>query len=238
MTPPLTLHQFEPLFGEPNLSPFCMKLESWLRLTGIPYALAPAGDLSAAPRGKAPWIVEADGAVVADSTLIIEHLKRTRGIDPDADLPAAHRLVAVALSALLEERLYFALAWSRWIPDEAWAVTRPAYFPGLPPQIAESIREETRQALHHQGIGRHTAAEIVHIATRDIDTLAGLLGDRPWLFGDRPATLDCTAYAFVANLLVPAFDTPLRRAAERHPNLRAYAARARGAWFPELARAA
>ncbi|HYC03336.1 MAG TPA: glutathione S-transferase family protein [Azospirillaceae bacterium] len=238
MTETLTLHQFEPLFGEPNLSPFCMKLESWLRLAGVPYTVAPVGDMSAAPKGKAPWIVDTDGTVLADSTLIIEHLKRTRGVDPDADLPTAHRLVAVALSALLEERLYFAMAWSRWIPDAAWAVTRPAYFPDLPRHVAETIREETRQALHHQGIGRHSAEEIAGIATRDIDTLAGLLGDKPWLFGDRPVTADCTAYAFAANLLVPQYDTPLRRAAERHANLRAYVVRARREWFPELMRAA
>ena len=234
----ITLHQFQPLFGEPNASPFCMKLEAWLRLTGIPYRVAPVITLAESPKGKAPWITDGDGTVVSDSTLVIDHLKRTRGVDPDADLPAAHRVVGVALTAMLEERLYFAMLWSRWIPDEQWAVLAPAYFPGVPAPVLEGLREKVRQTLHAQGMGRHGAGEITALAERDIDALATLLGDKPWLFGDRPTGFDCAAYAFAANLLVPAFDTPLHRAARARPALAAYCARARAAWFPELGRAA
>ena len=35
--PPIKLFQFPRMFGIPNVSPFCCKLETWLRIAGIPY---------------------------------------------------------------------------------------------------------------------------------------------------------------------------------------------------------
>src|SRR5215204_1715227 len=71
---PVTLVQFAPVWGR-NVSPFSLKLEAWLRLADIPYEVRPARGLRKAPKGKLPYIVEADGSAVGDSTLIIEHLK-------------------------------------------------------------------------------------------------------------------------------------------------------------------
>ena len=34
---PIKLFQFPRMFGIPNLSPFCCKLETWLRIAQIPY---------------------------------------------------------------------------------------------------------------------------------------------------------------------------------------------------------
>jgi hypothetical protein len=56
----ITLYQFEPAFGLPNASPFCLKLETWLRMAGLPYE-APRMTLSAmgrSPKGKLPYIVD------------------------------------------------------------------------------------------------------------------------------------------------------------------------------------
>ena len=33
----IKLFQFPPYWGLPNASPFCMKVETYLRMTGIPY---------------------------------------------------------------------------------------------------------------------------------------------------------------------------------------------------------
>jgi hypothetical protein len=41
-------------------------------------------------------------------------------------------------------------------------------------------------------------------------------------------------FAFVAGMLCPAFDTPLRTAAERHANLRGYVGRMTSRFYPEL----
>ncbi len=85
----IKVHQFEPAFGLPNASPFCMKLETYLRMTGIAYELSPPDmrDLGKAPKGKLPFI-EDNGKIIADSTFIIDHLKTTHGDTLDSWLSA------------------------------------------------------------------------------------------------------------------------------------------------------
>src|SRR5215470_14397806 len=73
----IKLHQGQRWRNLPNLSPPCVKLETWLRMAAIPYESAPP-DLAEAPKGKVPFIEDA-GVKMGDSTLIVEYLKRTYG---------------------------------------------------------------------------------------------------------------------------------------------------------------
>ena len=66
------------------------------------------------------------------------------------------------------------------------------------------------------------ASERDALAIADIDALASLLGDKAFLMGEKPCGADATVFAFVASFLTPVFDTQIRTAAERHPNLAAY----------------
>lgn len=65
------LHSFPPTKTIPNPSPFALKLQSFLRLTGIAYE--DEFDRPLGPKQKAPWI-EIDGNVISDSSLIIDYL--------------------------------------------------------------------------------------------------------------------------------------------------------------------
>src|SRR6185295_19040355 len=69
----IKLHQGQRWRKLPNMSPPCVKLETWLRMAEIPYEMAPP-DLAEAPKGKVPFIEDA-GVKMGDSTLIVEHLK-------------------------------------------------------------------------------------------------------------------------------------------------------------------
>lgn len=74
----ITLYQPPPAFGLPNASPFCMKLETYLRMAEIPYQIK-AASFAQAPNGKIPYI-EHNGRLIGDSSLIIDYLKQTFGI--------------------------------------------------------------------------------------------------------------------------------------------------------------
>ena len=50
----ITLHQFARVWDIPNLSPFCSKVETYLRMAGIPYEVADAIPPTA-PKGKLPY---------------------------------------------------------------------------------------------------------------------------------------------------------------------------------------
>jgi glutathione S-transferase len=104
----IKLHQFPPVWGR-NISPFTLKLEAWLRLAGLPYEVVPTRNPGKGPKGKLPFIEDDDGTVLGDSSLIIEHLMGTRGIDLDRELSPEQRAQAVSLQRLFEDHLYFHL---------------------------------------------------------------------------------------------------------------------------------
>lgn len=232
----LTLHQFESAFGVPNASPFCLKLECFLRMAGVPYRAEPLRDLAEAPKRKGPFVTDEDGSRIGDSALIIAHLKRTRGIDLDGWLSPAERAAALALRVMLEEHLYFAILHNRWIEDAHWPLVRDAYLGDLPAPVQDGIRAHVRGRVEAQGLGVHTPEEIYALAVPELRAVADWLGGKPFLMGDRPAEVDCTAFAFVANLLMPSvFHGPLQDEARRHPNLAAHGRRMLERFFPEWA---
>src|SRR5262249_1932474 len=104
VTTMIRLHQYPPMFGIPNPSPFCMKLETWLRMTNTPFEVVRVVDPRKGPKGKVPWIDDR-GKTVADSAFIIEHLRKTHGDPLDAKLDAGQRATSLALRRLIEEHL-------------------------------------------------------------------------------------------------------------------------------------
>jgi glutathione S-transferase len=62
-----------------------------------------------------------------------------------------------------------------------------------------------------------------------------LLGDKPFLFGDRPVGVDATAFALLAAAMTPFFASPLQARACAYPNLVAYVDRIMRLYYPEHA---
>ena len=224
----IRLYQFAPVWGM-NVSPFTLKLETWLKLSNIDYQSVVLRMPGKAPKGKLPYIQDEDGRQIADSTLIIDHLKRTRKIDPDHELTERQRAEAVSLQRLFEDHFYFIGLYSRWIDPVGWAVLKPAFFSSLPPGIrdvvAGLVRRQMRRDLKGQGIGRHSQDEIYAMGRTDLRAIAVHLGNRSYFFGDGPTTIDAIAYGFLANLYFVPIETELKRIALEFDNLRVYAER-------------
>jgi glutathione S-transferase len=104
----------------------------------------------------------------------------------------------------------------------------------LRPIVVAMVRRRLRKTLHGQGMGRHSTAEIVALATRSIDAIADYLGSKPFFMGAEPLGVDATMFAFAAGVLCPLFDTPIRTAAERHDNLKRYIGRMTARFYPAL----
>jgi glutathione S-transferase len=235
----IKLYQFPPAFGLPNMSPFCMKVETYLRMVGLPYECPRGADLTKSPKGKMPYIEDCDhgGKVVADSTFIIDYLKATYGDTLDAKLDTRQRALALAIQRTFEESLYWAAVYSRWIDDAGFAVTEKAAFSRMKFPLRQIVpvmaRRGLRKELHGHGMGRHSRDEIYAIGCRDINALAELLGDQAFFLGAQPASIDATGYAFFANLLWVPIDSPLRDQAARHANIEAYCQRMKARYFPD-----
>lgn len=235
---PILVHAYAPSHDVPNLSPFCCKLVAWLRLAGVEHELAEVTDARRSPTRTIPWITDGD-RVIGDTTEIIAHLVRTRGVDPDAGLTAEQRAIALTVQRTLEEHGKWLTAYRLFVSDVGWAVTRtimdpvPALFR---PLVANRfLRGRIRKQLWAQGLGRHPHATRMRRGCEDWTAISALLGDRPWLLGDRPRTIDATVYGFLASVVRTPIDDEIRRHVLGLPNLVAYVDRATRAWFPELA---
>lgn len=230
----IKLYQFAPAFGLPNASPFCMKLETYLRMAGLAYEAVNSGDVMKAPKRKLPYIDD-DGTVVADTSFIIDYLKRKYGDPLDAALSAPDRALATAFQRLIEENLYWAIVHTRWVQDDGWALTKAAFFSAMPIPLRWIVPSLARRSLLSElrghGMGRHSAQEIQAIGCRDITAVADFLADKPYMLGQQPSSLDATVYAFMANLLWAPVDSPIRRHAQGLPNLEVYCQRMKARYY-------
>ncbi len=231
---PILLWQSPPCWGMASTSPFCIKLEAWLRMTGLKYEARVLDRFPRSSTGKIPYVELPGGRILADSGHIIDVLSAERGIALDAGLDERSRGLAVAVTRMLEDHFYWAIGWDRWVPPAHWARTRVAYFGGLPGPLRWLLpplaRRGVLRALHGQGFGRMSGAMIIQRAERDLAALASLLGDREHLLG-RPAAIDATIYAFLVSALRPPFDGPLQHAVARHPDLVALCERFERRWW-------
>jgi glutathione S-transferase len=230
----MKLIQFAPAFGLPNASPFCMKLETYLRMAGLPFELVNSGDVLKAPKRKLPYIDDG-GTVVADTSFIVDYLKSRYGDPLDAGLSPAERAVATAFQRLFEENLYWAIVQTRWVDDAGWSKTSAAFFGAMPAPLRWFVPLLARRGIvgemRGQGIGRHTRDEIYAIGCRDVTAIADFLADKPFMLGDDPTSIDATAHAFLANLLWAPVDSPILRHAQSRPTLEAYCQRMKARYF-------
>ena len=233
----IKLHQLARTWGIPNLSHFCVKIETYLRMTKQPYQVVDSLPLKG-PRGKLPFIVDKDKKV-SDSRLIVNYLKSTYGDTLDAHLSAEQKAIAKSFQRLLEEHLYWIGMMSRWNYTEAnWQTNRKAIFSVLPPVARDLAAFVYRRRINSQilghGIGRLTAQEAFELAKEDIDALADFLADKPYFMGDKPTSLDASAYGILVNTLGCPIESPIKDHALTKKNLVDYCQRMQAEFFPEL----
>jgi glutathione S-transferase len=232
----IKLYQFAPSWGLPNASPFCMKVETYLRMTGLPFETHTLRDPRKAPKGKLPYIDD-DGEIVADSSAILAYLQKKYGDKlGDAALSPAERAVAHALRAMLDEHFYWAIVYSRWSDDAGWEVMKAMVSRGMPPIVKSIvpgiIRGNVRKSLHAQGLGRHSPDEIYAKGKADLTAVSEYLGDKPYIMGDAPRSIDATVYSYLASALHTPFP-PLQLHAKSLANVGPYCDRMKARYYAE-----
>ena len=217
---PIKLHKFGEAWGIADPSPFCLKAESFLREANIAYEVVPfdpSRSFAKAPKGKLPFIEDEDGTIVGDSTLIIRRLSQQRDIDLDGPLSDQQRAVSLAFRRMLDEHLYWVGVYFRWFDEPGWSVVRQTFFSRiqwpLRPLMVMMGRRKIASALRAQGTGRHSPDEICRLGFEDLQALSRLLAHDTYFFGtERPTLLDIWAHAFVAEIIAPPIDSPLKQA--------------------------
>jgi len=192
----------------PSLSPYCLKVETWLRLAGIKYENVDHKMKYKSKKGQLPF-VEVNGEEIADSAMIIKELAQRYNQDLDAGLTPEQKNVAHATISMLEN--HFAWVIKSWRSKNPGGMLA-AYKMDLqqitekkwPKPVLEFIfklkfRRAAKKVRAH-GIGVHKPEEIEEFGHNDLKVLSDLLADKPFFFGDAPTQLDVVAFANLAQV--------------------------------------
>jgi glutathione S-transferase len=214
-------------------------METYLRMVGLEYETVGIPDPRKAPKGKVPFIDDG-GTVVADSHFIVEYIAQTYGKRLDAHLSEEQRAVAHAIRVMIEEHLYFAMVYSRFIDDRNWPTSKREFFGSLPPILRalapRLIRRQVVKSVYGQGTGRHTSAEVYRLAGEDVRALSVCLADKPFFTGDMPVELDATAYGFLAQVFWTPSNPVIKEQCAPLKNLERFCERVRDRYYTGAAK--
>lgn len=203
----------------PNLSPFALKLETFLRMAKIPYQNEYCMQLSS--KKKTPWIMY-NGKEYCDSQFIIEFLNKEFEIDLSKHLKAHDKAVAHSMRKMTEESLYWTLALSRWV----YSYNDPSAKKVLPVSqcVFWQMKNAVKKAGYYQGYGRHTEEEVERICRQDLQALSDHIGNNMFLMGNQPCEEDAAVFGMLAMMwLMPetSFFTKILKD-KTYPNLIKY----------------
>jgi glutathione S-transferase len=135
--------------------------------------------------------LDVDGRMLIDSTDIAHEIERL--FPEPAILPSDLRLQGLshALEDWSDEALYFLGLYFQWIEPRGKPMVRKA-FGATPLGIAARLFYQRRIAaqLRGQGTGRKAHTHLTADLRREFTSLAAMLGDQPFLLGDRPYLCD------------------------------------------------
>lgn len=203
------LYQFPRSPVLPNLSPFCLKLEAWLRAHNIKHEICETM-FKRSKEGLLPF-VEFNGEHIADSQIIILRLQKHFNIDDG--LSDEDKGISRAVERMIEGSTFYALVYFKVVENAPNMVKREVS--GLPlPEFVTNIigkffGEKVRQRLHGHGMGRHPRDDIITILRRDIQAVCDIIGDNKFLFGDKPSTADFTVFGHLATTYYLPYRQPI-----------------------------
>lgn len=203
------LYQFSRTPVVPSLSPYCLKVETWLRLAGLKYENIDHKMKYRSKKGQLPF-VELNGEEIADSSVIIKDLSQRFNKDLDASLDNSQKNVSHAMISMIENHLFWVVMWWRTKhPDNIIKGYKMNLQHALGTRIPNSIlnfffkfsygRKGIKKVKAH-GIGVHKPEEILEFGQNDLKVLSDMLADKPFFFGDEPTTLDVVAFANLAQI--------------------------------------
>ena len=221
---PVELHQFDSFWGLPNASPFCMKVEGYLRWRKIPYRVVVSSPRRS-PAGQVPWVVDG-GEVITDSQRIISHFEQGRSDALDARPSARDGAAAHMLRRLLEFDLFWQINYSRWVDPAGWARFAPDIRRRLPLPMRllglPLVRRRLVRTCRMLGLKPENPQAAYDVGRRHIDAVADWLGDFPFMLGEEISSVDFSALGVLGNIMRQPAPSPIREHANGRTNLVAW----------------
>lgn len=212
-----------------NLSPFCEKLFTYLRLAKVPYRMGRIR-MHQNPKGKFPY-VRIDGQFLGDTERIIQKVNTVFRVDLFAGLTEEQHTLGRLLTRSLEEASYWTMVSLRYGNDESFRHYRAYFLKFLPKWGARmfmwKVRRKMLAAATAQGVHRHSRPEVVDIIRRDFAMYANILKRHPFAVGDKVSGYDAVLFGFLVNAAEVPWESEEKTIARSHPEIMAYLQRMR-----------
>jgi glutathione S-transferase len=194
-----------------NISPFAIKVESFLRLNSIPYEMVYT--MKFGSKGQIPYVI-LNGEEICDSNVIIPKLKDYFKTDRDAAaLTPEQRACDHAVMRMLEEHTAQIGFYYRYglhmdeffealdVPTRMFhadtsckGATIAAFWRNFQPGM-------TKKKMRFRGLAQHSDHELWKFSADDFKALSDLLSEKKYFHGDQASTIDCVVFAQLSQFL-------------------------------------
>lgn len=195
----------------PSISPFCLKLESWLKLHGIKYQNVDHKCKHRSKKGMLPFI-EINGEEIADSEHIIEVLSKKFEKEMPAELSQDQKNVQHAMITMVENHLHWTIVhWKTKDVDNILKGYKLNLQDVLGSKVPSSVLNfyfkhsfcrKGLKRVRSSGMGALSAEDIENLGKKDLQTLSEMLGEKEFFFGDEPSMLDLVVFSHVGQLVM------------------------------------
>ncbi|CAG7728046.1 unnamed protein product [Allacma fusca] len=215
----------------PNLSPFALKLETYLRMANIPYQVDDTFPFG--PKGKTPWVT-LNGEHLADSQFILETLAKKYN-KTIGNYNEEQRALGHVSRITADEHLYWGMTTWRYVFGDPKDLSQVF---DLPPAaltaFARATQKRVKTSSFYQGTGRHSLEEIFHLMKSNLRALSVILGKKKFFLGDEPSEVDCSIFGAVAQYLWGLPGAPYAEFIhDELPNLEEYSIRMKEHFWPD-----
>uniref|UniRef100_A0A7S3R2Q8 Metaxin n=1 Tax=Dunaliella tertiolecta TaxID=3047 RepID=A0A7S3R2Q8_DUNTE len=196
-TPPPTLYQWPGAWGLPSVSPACLQVEAYMRLTQQGFTVVTCSTPSKSPTGNLPALergtdISPGGSNDFASARNAIQLAKSSMKDLDISLSPSQRAVQLAFASLIQHRLEVATEYSIWCEKHGYREYTKAAFSTQPFPLNHVVpwsmrREALRRYAHLKSEEVYDGACEVLAAVAD--RLSSNSANR-FLFGAQPSSLD------------------------------------------------
>jgi hypothetical protein len=240
--------------GTPHIGHNIVKVEAFLRANKIPYEFHFMMDCgSYSPTETVPFIA-IDGELIGESQFCVDAIKKRFNLAADEGLTAGQTAVFTAIRRIVDLSAYQHNSRTTFVDNPAvmknMMQTKFAPLVGLPGFVVGymvgKFRSATINRLNVSGLGWLDDERYQVEYMRDVQALSAFVAEadargHDYLFGNKPTSVDCMLYGFIASLKAFPKMTNNTRAIDfvvGDKTLGAYAKRFEQEFYPDLSKIA
>ncbi|XP_053382138.1 failed axon connections homolog [Mercenaria mercenaria] len=194
------LHTWPRVKFVPNMDPFSMKLETYLRINQIPYQMDENHENGPDNKSCLPWI-EYNGKRMAGSQMIIKYLSDIWDKDLNEHLPLEDKEKATEIQTWLEEHTYWVHYHLRWYVFWDDMLINMFKCPAIVNKFVRGLARWYQKKLTEEaGIGCHSDEEVKDMLVEDLRKFSDTLGDKKFIMGDTISEVDCAAFGILSQV--------------------------------------